>query len=103
MVADDDTAIAITVADPFARHLMAQYLERRAQDTKLIRAALADSDFDAIALIGHKLFGSGSAYGLIEVTRLGGQLESAAETRDSARIGALLGELEAYVNQLKLS
>ena len=103
MVADDETAIAITVADPFARHLMAQYLERRAQDIEIISTALAESDFDAIVLIGHKLFGSGSAYGLDEVTRLGGQLEGAAEARDSAKIGTLLGELEAYVNQLKLS
>ena len=103
MVADDETAIAITVADPFARHLMAQYLDRRAQDIKLISAALAESDYDAIILIGHKLFGSGSAYGINEVTRLGGQMEGAGEAQDSAKIATLLGELEAYLKQLKLS
>ena len=98
---DDDTAIA--VADPFARRLMAQYLSRRGPDFEALTAALADSDFDTIELIGHKLFGSGSAYGLHEVTRLGGELESAAQARNSEKISVLIGEFEAYVQQLKLA
>lgn len=98
---DEDTAIA--VADPFARRLMAQYLSRRGRDFESLNAALAGSDYAAIELIGHKLFGSGSAYGLHEVTRLGGELESAAQAQESAKIAALIGDLERYVQQLKLS
>ncbi len=98
---DEDTAIA--VADPFARRLMAQYLSRRGRDFEALTAALADSEFDTIRLIGHKLFGSGSAYGLHEVTRLGGELESAAQAQNSATIAALIGDLKRYVQRLKLS
>ena len=100
-VLDEETAIAVT--DPFARRLMAQYLERRGRDFEALSSALADSDFETIELIGHKLFGSGSAYGLHEVTRLGGEFESAAQAQDSPRIVALIGEFESYVQQLKLS
>ena len=101
MITDEETPIA--VADPFARRLMAQYLDRRGRDFELLSAALAGSDFDTIELIGHKLFGSGSAYGLHEVTRLGGELENAAQAENSAKIVALIEEFETYVHRLKLS
>jgi HPt (histidine-containing phosphotransfer) domain-containing protein len=101
MKINEDRAIAVT--DPFARRLMVQYLERRGRDSELLSAALADSDFDTIESIGHKLFGSGSAYGLDEVTRLGGELERAAQASDATSIAALISAFEAYVQQLKLS
>ena len=101
MVTEVDTAIA--VADPFARRLMVQYLDRRRRDFEMLSAAVADSDFDTIELIGHKLFGSGSAYGLHEVSRLGEELENAAQGRNPAKIAALIEELENYMQQLKLS
>ena len=69
----------------------------------MLSAAVADSDFDTIELIGHKLFGSGSAYGLHEVTRLGEELENAAQAQNPAKIAALIEELETYVQQLKLA
>lgn len=100
MAANNDKAIA--VADPFARHLMAQYVRRRERDPEILSAALGGSDFEAIKLIGHKLFGSGAAYGLHEVTRLGGELERAAEAQDAEKIRVLIAELERYVQQLKL-
>ncbi|MDX2412272.1 MAG: Hpt domain-containing protein [Woeseiaceae bacterium] len=101
MTRDSDTAIA--VSDPFARHLMAQYLERREQDFKAIGTALAESDFAAIEAIGHKLRGSGSAYGLDEVTRLGWELEKAAQAEDSVVIADRMSELQSYVHHLKLA
>lgn len=101
MTSDDDTAIE--VSDPFARHLMAQYLERREQDFRAIATALTESDFAAIEAIGHKLGGSGSAYGLDEVTRLGRELEKAAQAEDSIAVEAHIAELQFYIHHLKLA
>jgi len=101
MTSEADTAIA--VSDPFARHLMVQYLERREQDFKAIGTALAESNFAAIEAVGHKLRGSGSAYGLDEVTRLGRELERAAQAEDSAVIANRMAELQSYVHHLKLA
>ena len=98
----DEEETAIPIADPFARRLMGQYLERREQDLKLLSSSLAEADFEAIALTAHKLYGSGAAYGLDEVTRLGGDLEKAAESRKSCEIAALLDELGGYLRRLKL-
>jgi len=98
---DDNTAIA--VPDPFARRLMAQYLERRGQELTALSLSLAARDFDAIALTAHRLYGSGSAYGLDEVTRLGGALEAAAKSRELATVAALIQDLENYVGHLRLA
>jgi len=101
MVKEAETAIP--VADPFARRLMAQYLERREQELKALGSSLAEADFDAIALTAHKLYGSGAAYGLDEVTRLGGELETAARSGESGDVAMLLDELSCYLQHLKLA
>jgi len=101
MVNEEETAIPI--ADPFARRLMAQYLERRERDLKSLSSSLAEADFEAIALTAHKLYGSGAAYGLEEVTRLGGDLENAARSRESSEIAALLEELRRFLQRLKFT
>jgi len=98
-----DEGTAIPVADPFARRLMAQYLERRERDLKALSSSLAEADFEAIALTAHKLYGSGSAYGLDEVTRLGGELEKAAQLRKPDQIASLLEDLRRYLRRLKLT
>jgi len=101
MLGDEDSPI--TVADPFARHLITQYIERREKELKMLNSALAKGDFPAISQTAHKLFGSGAAYGLDEITRLGGELEEAAESRDSTEVAALINELENFVLHLNLA
>jgi HPt (histidine-containing phosphotransfer) domain-containing protein len=100
-MSDEDTAIA--VADPFARRLMIQYLGRRQRDIKTLSRYLAQDEFERIVLTAHKLYGSGSAYGLDEISRLGGELEAAARSRESDAVEALIGELQNYIRHLKLS
>jgi len=101
MINEEETAIPI--ADPFARRLMTQYLERREQDLKSLSSSLAEADFESIALTAHKLYGSGAAYGLDEITRLGGDLEKAAQSRKSSEVVALLEELRCFLHRLKLT
>lgn len=82
---------------------MGQYLVRREQDLKSLGSSLAAADFDTIALTAHKLYGSGAAYGLDEITRLGGELEKAALAGEPGDIEALLDELGRYLQHLKLT
>ena len=101
MPGDEDTPIA--VADPLARHLMTQYIERREKELKVLNASLAEEEFSAIAQTAHKLYGSGAAYGLDEITRLGGELEETAKLRDSAKVAKLINELGNFVRHLNLA
>ena len=38
---------AISVADPFVRHLIAQYLKRRDEELSVLNSLLAEDDFEA--------------------------------------------------------
>ena len=97
-----DSDKPIDISDPFARQLMARYLERRDTDIGNLRVALDDEDFDTIRVTGHNLFGSGSAYGLDEISRLGESIEKAAEQRDADALGNLISDLQAYLVGLKI-
>ncbi len=90
----------IDIADPFARQLMARYLERRENDLVSLRAALGNEEFDKIEVTGHKLFGSGSAYGLDEISSLGRSIEKAAAERDAGGLDLLIADLERFLHNL---
>lgn len=100
---NQDSESPIEVADPFARRLLTQYLERRRSDLTRLRAALTSKDFASIQLTGHNLFGSGAAYGLEEVSALGAKLEQAAKAEQPERISALVDELECFVTKVTVA
>ena len=79
---------------------MARYLERRDTDVAELRRALLQTDFEKIRITGHNLFGSGSAYGLDEISRLGEAIETAAKAADSERLDHLIAELTHYLQTL---
>ena len=87
----------IDIADPFARRLLNQYLERRRTDLERLRKALDASDFESIEISGHNLSGSGAAYGLDTISHLGADLERAAQARHTGRILEVLNQLEQFV------
>jgi len=95
-------AVPIEIADPFARKLVGQYLENREGDIDKLRGAVHHEDFETIRTTGHNLFGSGSAYGLDEVSRIGARLEKAADEQDAAGISRLVDELADYLRDLEL-
>lgn len=98
----NDSGKPIDISDPFARQLMARYLERRDSDVGNLRDALDATNFETIRVTGHNLFGSGSAYGLDEISRLGEKIERAAEQRDAAGLDALINDLETFLGALKI-
>lgn len=92
----------IEVADPLARQLVARYIGRRENDLALLDQALANSDFDTIRRSGHNLSGSGAAYGMHEVSRLGRCIEDAASSADVELTRRLLDELAVFVRTVKI-
>ena len=97
-----DSGNPIDISDPFARQLMARYLERRDTDIGKLRSALLETEFETIRVTGHNMYGSGSAYGLDEISRLGQSIEDAAERQDTDRLERLIGDLEAFLGKLKI-
>jgi HPt (histidine-containing phosphotransfer) domain-containing protein len=99
---NDQSENPIDVADPFARQLVARYIERRKEDLERLTAALRDGDLELVRNTGHRLYGSGATYGLQEVSRLGRALEKAAESADTRRIAQIIEELGDFVRAVKI-
>ena len=98
-----DSETSIEIADPFARRLLSQYLDRRKTDLSRLRAALNAADFSSIERTGHNLFGSGAAYGLDKISALGARLEKAAKAADADSIAGVLDDLEQFVNTVTIA
>lgn len=93
----------IDVADPFARRLIVQYLNRRKADVDRLQDALNAGDFDLIRVAGHNMSGSGAAYGLNRVSEVGAALEQAAKSSDSAGIDSLIDQLDKILAAVRLT
>lgn len=78
------------------------YLEKRRKDVQTYRQALADRDFDTLRMLGHKMKGTGAAYGFPELTQIGSAIEEAALRKDAATIAAGVDRLDWYAGNVKL-
>lgn len=65
-------------ADPAIRQLLPGYVANRHADLDQLQAGLEHEDSVVLRRIGHNLKGSGAAYGLPPVSRLGADMERAA-------------------------
>lgn len=92
----------IEISDPFARRLIGKYLSHRKDDIEKLKQALAASDFETIRVTGHNLYGSGSAYGLDDISWLGASIENAADARDRKQVERLIGEMTDFLHKLRV-
>ena len=81
---------------------MVRYLGRREADLQSLRCALTKKDFNLIRTKGHNMFGSGSAYGIDQISELGASLETAAKKQNGEKIGQLIDSLEALIRSLRV-
>ncbi len=79
------------------RGLIPGYLRNREPEPDRIMEHLTAGDFEAIAVIGHKLKGSGASFGLMALTELGAKLEKAAKMRYDPEIRTLVEDLRGEI------
>jgi len=85
-------------ADDDLVKLIPLYLRRRRQDVATMWAALRSADFPAIAVVAHRMKGSGASYGFERMSELGSLIETDASQRRADVIDKHLGELDAYLS-----
>ncbi len=78
------------------------YLDNRRTDVNTILTNLELSDFDAIKSAGHKMKGSGGAYGFEFISDIGRKLEEKAGLMDSNSIRQSVLELSEYIENVEL-
>ena len=99
----DNKGNPLDIADPFARKLVGKYLENRKEDIARLTESLAAADFEALRLTGHNLYGSGAAYGLDEISRIGAAIESSAQSADREKLEQLIAELRDFLARVGVS
>lgn len=82
--------------------LVAQYLNRCLTALPSAKAALERSDYDHMRVLGHRLKGSGGAYGMPALTIMGSGLEEAARRVDMPGLQRQLAELEAFLGRIDI-
>lgn len=88
--------ITVTIDSELAE-IVPGYLENRRKDVITIRQALAQSEWETIRTLGHRMKGSGAGYGFAAITEIGRGLEVAAKECNAANITQGVDALEAYV------
>jgi len=99
---DAEEPIFLSVNDPAVASLLPRYLERRSEDLATLHSALETVSFDSVVLIGHRMRGSGTAYGIPVITELGAALEKAARGEDVEAVRAAVVRLESFLKRVRL-
>jgi CheY-like chemotaxis protein/HPt (histidine-containing phosphotransfer) domain-containing protein len=79
------------------------YLEARRHDMNDAERLLANGDFDALRILGHKMAGSGSSYGFAKLSELGAALEESGRAGDKGAVGECLVALTDYLHRVRLT
>ncbi len=88
--------------EPYLEKVVPDFLSRRREDIESMREALAYGDYETLRVFGHRMKGTGGAYGLDAITDIGRALEEAAKARDSEKMGEHLGTFLDYLERVEV-
>lgn len=83
--------------------LLAEYLYRCVSALPGVKEALERSDLKHTQVFGHRLRGTGAAYGLPILTEIGALIEEASIRRETAELRRHVAELEANLSQIEIA
>ena len=88
--------------DSDLQDLIPGYLENRGKDLLVYQQALEKDNFDAIALLGHSMKGSGGGYGFNDLSTIGRAIEKAAKNRDKESVRQSIIDLTDFLKKLEV-
>jgi HPt (histidine-containing phosphotransfer) domain-containing protein len=96
------TDLKVAVPKGIPRTMVLEFLERCRAGLPALRAALNAADFDGLRVSGHRLKGTGSAYGFPPLTALGALIETAARGKDGSELRKQVAALEGYLGKVEV-
>lgn len=78
------------------------YLDKRRGEVAKLRAALDAGDLAIIRTLGHQMAGTGGGYGFDAISEIGVALEESALNGDTTRIRTSIGDLDRYLNAVRV-
>lgn len=88
--------------DEDLEEIMPRYLEIRRKELLELEQAVESEDFEKIRMLGHKLKGTGSAYGLDELSRLGTLIEDKAMEKEMGDVPQLTSRVRLFLENLEV-
>ncbi len=82
--------------------IVGPYLSDMNEEVEVYRKALAQKDYETIRIHGHRMRGSGGAYGFEQLTDLGRRIEAGAVNHDDAALGPLIDEFTSFLGELSV-
>ena len=92
----------VVCADPDLADDIPWYQEQVREYVEAIKTAMGSSDFETIEDAGHRMKGSGEAFGFDAVSEMGKSLEQAAKGKDLDGIGKSVRELAKYIEVVEV-
>ena len=88
--------------DPLLADLVPAYVREKRRQMADLRRLVTDGDMDSLKQIAHNIKGTGSSYGIPDVTRLGRALETAGQQGDAPGVSSLIEELDALLARVQV-
>jgi len=92
----------VVLVDIDLSEIVPPYIASRRGDLAALEIALRAGDLAQARELGHQLKGSGTSFGLEDVTRMGAALESAAKRSDLESARAITHSLSAYLGSVEV-
>ena len=96
------TAPLVTLEiDPLLADLVPDYVREKRRQLQELRRLITEHEMDRVKRIAHDIKGTGSAYGIPDVTRLGRALETAGQHGDESAAALLVDELDILLSRVQ--
>ena len=79
------------------------YLKSLAEKMAALAEAVNARNYTVVTRLGHQLKGSGSSYGLPEVSELGARIEQAGENRLTCEMNSVLADFTILLNRISVN
>jgi HPt (histidine-containing phosphotransfer) domain-containing protein len=89
-------------ADPDIADEIPWYLGQVKEYTEAIEKAMGENDFETIEDAGHRMKGTGEAFGFDAVSEMGKSIEMAAKEKDLDEIRKSVRELAEYIEVVEV-
>jgi len=94
--------IFITAPKGVPLSMLVTYLKRCIDTVPALKNALHGSDYEFVRVFGHRLSGTGGAYGIPALTEIGISMERAALQRNADEVWRQIATVEAYLGRIEI-
>jgi HPt (histidine-containing phosphotransfer) domain-containing protein len=99
---DSKARILVHPPDDLPYQVVATYLDKCRKGVQSLKDAMERSDYDFVSMYGHRMKGSGGAYGFPKLTEMGASIEEAARIRNDDELRTCAAALEAHLELVEV-